>query len=370
MHLFGRLTSVGGLALLAVLLAGCGGPAEPGTPTGGPAPPAGTTPAAAPDFESVVRAVEDRVEVYDGIATGVIALVRVGEQTKVVTAGRAEVRAKRDMGPGLTFPIASITKPMTATLVMQLVDERRIGLGDDARSWIPELKGAGTPITIEQLLSHRSGLREPQDAEIRRVGLDTADLVRASASHPLDFEPGARGTYSNVGFGALGLLVERVLDQPLEQAMAERIFDPAGMESSSLGGSPDVQGYTDDEAVRNYYLDFLPPAGSVVATASDVDRFFGMLWAGRLVSQASVKEMRESRGAVQIGPFWNPDYGLGLIHSDVTCGTALGHSGRMDGFTTEAWTLEDGSRSAVVAINDLGVDEIGRAIVDTALCGG
>lgn len=367
-HPIPRRIVAAALATTCAGLAGCGGGGSDGD-----SPPQGSTPAPEPtpasSFESVVAAVRERVEVYDGIATGVIALVRVGDRTKVVTGGLADVADERPTAPGQTFPIASITKPMTATLVMQLVEEGRVALDDPARTWLPELRPVDATITVEQLLSHSSGLSETVEADVKRVGFDTAALLRRSASRPLDFPPGTRGTYSNIGYGALGLLVERVREQPLAAVLEERVFQPAAMASSSLGGRPEVQGYdTDGKPVENYYLQFIPAAGSVVSPAADVDAFFRALWAGELVAPGTVTDMRDPRGPVALSQFWRPDYGLGLIHWKVSCGTAVGHSGRIDGFTDEAWTLSGEERSAVVTVNDAAADDIARSIVETALC--
>ena len=180
------------LAMSVSGLVGCSDPAEPATPAADSTPTESTDTAPA-SFESVVTAVEDRVEVYDGIATGVIALVRVGEQTEVVTGGLADVKADQATEPGLTFPIASVTKPMTATLVMQLVEEGLLELDDPVQQWLPELRSIRAPVTVEHLLSHRSGLRENTNAEIRRVGSGTPELLEASAGLGPDSEPGAEG---------------------------------------------------------------------------------------------------------------------------------------------------------------------------------
>ena len=374
MHTRGVDTLPRGLGSLARALAvggpvGCSEPADPVPPAAESSPADVPTTAAPVSFGEVVAAVEDRVEVYDGIATGVITLVRVGSRTEVVTSGLADVEADKATEPGLTFPIASVTKPMTATLVMQLVEEGLLHLDDPVQEWLPELRAIGAPVTVENLLSHRSGLRENTNGEIRRVGFGTPELLKASAGHGLDSEPGAEGLYSNLGFAGLGLLVERVLDQPLAEVMEERIFAPAGMSSSSLFGRPGLQGYADTQPVENYYLRLHPGAGSVVADVRDVAAFFDTLWGGDLVRPRTVTDMRDSRGQVSIGPYWRPEYGLGLIHYDVSCGVALGHTGRIGGFTIEAWTLEGGERSTVVSVNDEGADDIARSIVEVALCG-
>ena len=357
-----------------VLAGGCSDPTSgpgPATPQSTPEPAAASSSAASSSAASIgaVRdSLVERLAVYDGIVTGAIALARVGDETAIVTHGRA-VRGREEMAADGTWPIASITKMMTATLVLQLVEEGRIALGDDVRNWLPELDGAG-PITVEQLLSHRSGLlRDPALGAIERVGFaNTAGILELAGERGPQYAAGSEGQYSNIGFAGLGVLAERVLDQPLGEALRERIFEPAGMSSSTLGGRPSIQGY-DPKPVTNYYLEYVPGAGSVVSTVADVDAFMRALWAGDLLDPELVADMRESRGLVQLNPFRRVDYGLGVMHDKVTCGAIVGHSGRIGGFTDEAWTLEDGSRSVVVTANDQEADSSVRSIVETALCG-
>jgi D-alanyl-D-alanine carboxypeptidase len=352
---------------LALVAAGCSG-----GPSSDPAPSPGSPGASSPGLDAVVAEVRDRVRIYDGIATGVIALVRVGDRTEVITRGSADVAAERRITPDETFPIASVTKPMVATLVMRLVEQGRIALDDDVRDLLPQLSSLDRPVTVEHLLSHRSGLTaDPRPADVRRWGTaDTTHLVTAGAGEGLRFRPGSDGRYSNLGFAALGLLVEKVEHKPLGRALSDHVFQPAGMVDSSLAGDPEVQGYSGPRPVRNYFLDYLPGAGSVVSNVRDVDAFFQHLWAGGLVPPGAVAEMRRSRGQVEVGLGFSPEYGLGLMHLSTPCGVAIGHSGRIGGFTIEAWTRESGERSTVVAINDQGADEIARSVAVTALCGG
>ena len=348
--------------VLGALLAGCTDGRRSDT---GPAAPSVEQPAGGEQsLADVVAATQERISVYDGIATGVIALVRMGEETEVVVAGRARRRSRIDMTPEMRFPIASITKPMTASLVMQLVEEGRIALDDPVKQWVPEL-GSLPPITIEQLLSHRSGLADVTEADIAAEGLSTPRLVARSAARGLEFAPGTRGSYSNVGYGVLGLVLERIHDRSFSALLESRIFDPAGMGSSSLFGRFDVHGYVDGkDAAGHYLLRLLPPAGSVVSTVHDVDEFFQALWSDRLVDSGHMADMATSRGGV----VQFDEYGLGVAVRMVSCGKALGHSGRLSGFSIDAYTLVDSDRSTVVVVNDHVSDIIG-SIVETALCG-
>jgi D-alanyl-D-alanine carboxypeptidase len=137
------------------------------------------------------------------------------------------------------------------------------------------------------------------------------------------------------------------------------------MGSSGLFGRWDVRGYNGREDVSDqFYLRWIPPAGSVVATAEDVDAFYRALWSGRLVEADTVIQMRTLRGNVG---GWS-DYGFGLAQERFSCGTAMGHAGRLQGISTEAWTLDEEDRSAVVLVNDH-LSDVVSLIVDAALCG-
>jgi D-alanyl-D-alanine carboxypeptidase len=350
--------------VLGALLTGCTDEprsAELGEPSAASAEPSGADERSLAD---VAAATEERISLFDGIATGVIALVRVGDQTEVITAGHAWRRGRVAMAPEMRFPIASITKAMTATLVMELVEEGRVALDDPAQRWVPEVRSL-PPITIAQLLSHRSGLPDSTGADIAKVGLDTRKLVARSVAHGLEFPPGSRGNYSNVGYGALQLVLERIHHRSFSALLERRIFDPAGMGSSSLFGRPDVHGYVDGkDAAGHYLLRLLPAAGSVVSTVQDVDAFFRGLWADRLVASRYVADMATPRGSL----LEFNDYGLGIVVRKVSCGKALGHSGRLTGFSIDAYTLEDSDRSTVIMVNDHLSVAI-ASIVETALCG-
>ncbi|WP_210441352.1 serine hydrolase domain-containing protein [Nocardioides xinjiangensis] len=323
------------------------------------------SPEQADGFDSAVAAVEERVEAYEEIATGVIALVRVGEQTRVVTAGDARLRPRVAIEADMRYPLASITKSMTATVILQLVEDGKLALDDPVDRWVPELDGAGHTITIEHLLAHQSGLAQATEGEMRQLGSDSGRLLRAVASRPLEFEPGTSGRYSNEGYVALGLVAERILNRSFRDVLQTRVFDPAGMGSSSLFGRWDVHGYDGRQDVsEQYYLRWIPPAGSVVATAADVDAFYRALWSGQLIDADMVTEMRTLRGGVG---GWS-DYGFGLARERFSCGPAMGHSGRLSGISTEAWTLDGEDRSTVVLVNDH-LSDVARIIVDAALCG-
>ena len=333
---------------------------------------ASPAPSAVSRIGEVERGLRDRVALLsEGTVTGVITLVRVGDETRVVTVGLADAAAKEPMRPGDTFPIASVTKPMVATAVLQQVESGKLTLDDTVEKWLPGLVAKGDRMTIRQLLSHRSGVHEPQwQDELPPLDkLTDRDIVKILGAKPLDFEPGTSAGYSNVGYILLGMILEKVTGASLGAVLDSSIFDRAGMDDSVLAPKQwDVHGYADGkEVTADTGLNLAQAAGSVVSTAEDVDGFFQDLWAGNLLSPDLVEQMSRPVGDI---PPYGGEYGLGIWTTTFSCGTALGHSGDLPGYAVKAWTLNGSARSVVVLVNEGGPDGHGIAdtTAETALC--
>jgi D-alanyl-D-alanine carboxypeptidase len=351
-----------GVALIAG--AGCGGEQ-------------GRDPSPAPSAEArigeVERVLRDRVALLsEGTTiTGVTTMVRVGDETRIVTVGLADAAAKEPMRPGDTFPIASLTKPMVATAILQEVESRKLTLDDTLEKWLPDTVANGDRITIRQLLSHRSGVHEPQSLdELPPLDkLTDRDIVKILGAKQADFEPGTSSGYSNFGYILLGMILEKVTGASVGEVLDSRIFDPAGMDDSVLAPKLwDVHGYdTGKDVTADTGLNVAQAAGSVVSTAEDVDDFFQNLWAGNLLSPDLVELM--SRPLGDLRPHGG-EYGLGVWTTTLSCGAAMGHHGDAPGYAVKAWTLRGSARSVVVLVNEGGPDghAIADAIAETALC--
>lgn len=140
------------------------------------------------------------------------------------------------MQSGDRFPIQSLTKPMVAALVMQLVADRRLAL-DTVKDLLPGLLPQGADISIRDLLSHRAGLHDSTDEDLPSLARTTQNtLIDIAADHPLEFAPGSSRRCFNVGYEVLGRMVEAATGESLAVALAESIFGPAGMTDSALLG--------------------------------------------------------------------------------------------------------------------------------------
>jgi D-alanyl-D-alanine carboxypeptidase len=235
----------------------------------------------------------------------------------------------------------------------------------------PGHRRKGRPDDDSQLLSHRSGVHEPQwlDELPPLDKLTDRDIVKILGAKQPDFEPGTISGYSNFGYILLGMILEKVTGASIGEVLDSSIFDPAGMDDSVLAPKLwDVHGYANGKDVTaDTGLNVAQAAGSVVSTVEDVDGFFQNLWAGNLLSPDLVEQMRRPLGDLR--PYGG-EYGLGVWTTTFSCGTAMGHSGDAPGYAVKAWTLSGSARSVVVLVNEGGPDghAIADATAETALC--
>jgi CubicO group peptidase (beta-lactamase class C family) len=156
-----------------------------------------------------------------------------------------DIESRKPMLKDSLFAIASMTKPITATAILILVEEGRLRLTDPVSQFIPQFKDlkvavtlsqtapANRPITIRDLLTHTSGIVAPP--QIPGASDETlAHFLPAFTGTPLEFQPGTRWAYSNtVGFDVLARIVEVASGQTFDRFLHERIFEPLGMKNTS-----------------------------------------------------------------------------------------------------------------------------------------
>jgi uncharacterized protein YbbC (DUF1343 family)/CubicO group peptidase (beta-lactamase class C family) len=170
------------------------------------------------------------------------AVVLAARKGKVVWkkayGARAVEPAREPMSVDTIFDLASLTKVVaTATSIMILVERGKIRLSDSVTTYIPELKGEGREkITIEQLLTHRSGYAPDFDLREQWAGYDEA--IKRLIKERLRTPAGTRFVYSDINFIALGEIVHRVSGVPLDQFAQKNIFTPLGMRDTGFNPSP------------------------------------------------------------------------------------------------------------------------------------
>jgi D-alanyl-D-alanine carboxypeptidase len=350
-------------ALLSLLVATAAGSCTGGDhdERSAPSAPAGTTGQPSATGSDALGEVIDHVEVlaphYDLSVPGGIVVVAEGEEIRSYAFGDARLHPRRPMRATDRFPIGSNSKTLLATAVLQLVDEGAVSLDDPVERWKPGLVPAGDRITVEDLLSHRSGLPDPLQRRGYDLGTDLTDpTLRELLDHPLTDPPGTRSRYSNANYVVLGKIVEAVTGHSLSRVLQERIFDPAGMTSAALATAVDrlhlrTRGYDPHgHDVTPHDLSGAWGAGSVVASAQDLARFYRALYAGGLLPTGARTDMVTPRGTLPDGP----GYGLGTMLFGLQCADAVGHGGELPGFESLALHDPDTGRTVVTAVNQSG----------------
>lgn len=228
------------------------------------------------------------------------------------------------------FGTASGAKGFTALTVVSLIEEGRLELATTARSILgSDLPLIGGDVTVEDLLSHRSGIGDYIDED---AGFDPTDYlmpvpvhelatteqyVKALEGHPAKFDAGDRFSYCNSGYVVLALIAERVSGTPFHDLVQERVCRPAGLRDTAFLRSDELsgrvaRGYLDKDGLRTNTL-HLPVRGSgdggIYTTVADVRSFWVGLFAGEIVSTTWVAEMLRPRSDV---PSEQMRYGLGF----------------------------------------------------------
>ena len=316
--------------------------------------------------------------VDDGYPAALAAVSDAKGESAGVAVGKGNLETGQAPPMDGEVRIGSNTKTFVAVVVMQMVQEGRVGLDEPIETYLPGLiRGEGidgSKITVRQLLQHTSGLPEHTDyyfssnaAALENIQhyIPARDLLDVALSKPAAFEPGTQWSYSNTNYIVLGMLIERVSQRPVGEQIDQRIikklglshtYFPAPGDRSIKGTHP--QGYhlsVDGELEDITEMDpaWAWAAGAMVSTPSELNTFFQAVLDGRLLTQTSIDEMKN--GAVDASSHLGPGtvYGLGLIGTSLSCGgTSWGHGGTIHGYQTDNAVGPDGT-AAIFAVTAL-----------------
>jgi CubicO group peptidase (beta-lactamase class C family) len=289
------------IALTASLIAHALAVAQPADPTRDwpkPVPRPGLSDA------QIGAAIADHArQLYDaGHFSGVVLVAKGGKVVVARAYGLADVASRTPNTLDTRLNIGSLNKLFTKLAIAQLAEAGKLSLDDTLRAHLPDLTvPSADRITIRQLVEHRSGMGDVfgarYDAAPPAKLRELADFVPLFANEPLAFEPGSSERYSNAGYIALGLIIERITGEKYRDYLARHIFAPARMASTVLpaldDGVPRATGYTRhgkdrelDQPIAN--TDRLPgrpsSAGGAYSTAGDLLGFWQAVLADKLAA--------------------------------------------------------------------------------------
>jgi serine beta-lactamase-like protein LACTB len=266
--------------------------------------------------------------------------------------GIADVEHDTPVRADTVFRIASITKPITATAVMQLVERGRVSLDHPIQKHVPAFPSKGEQtITVRHLLTHTSGIRHYRGDEFNhRDSYDSVDAALAIfKDDPLLFAPGSKYSYSTYAYNLLAGVVERASGVTFEQYLLERIWKPAGMTATRLEHPEEivkgrarqyVRGEGSSRRLMNAPFADLSikwAGGGIISTAADLVRFHIALDAGKLLKPETLEQMYTP---MKLADGSATEYGLGWsvlakpLVANGPSSTWIAHSGGATGGTT------------------------------------
>jgi D-alanyl-D-alanine carboxypeptidase len=351
-------------------------------------PPAAAGPSATPDASPVdplagvpSRRLQKAVDAWrqkTGVPGVSVAIAWDDGHAWAGVAGRSEVAKRKPMTTGTAFAFASVSKTMTAAVVMQLIDEGKVKLDQPAATLLPEY-GLDKRITVRMLLDHRSSLPDFfANAKIDRA-LQKDRNARWTAEQTWKYVPKWRPTpgtvydCSNTNYLLLGELVENVTGNSLATEVRRRILDPLQLNTAWYQGveeprAPMTRGYrvsgagayavAKPVAKGSNVMPFRSVvtasggAGSIAGTATDAARWMQAFGSGEILGRKMHREMiADSRYTKAMRAIVT--YGLGVQLITIEGHRTLGHSGRYLGFQNTVRYLRGPGGGASVSDRDL-----------------
>ena len=292
----------------------------------------------------------------------VVAVCVPGKDPYVLTEGVSDVAAGTPMTSDLVWPLRSVTKSFTVTLLLQLVDEGKMSLDDTIGTWVPGVPN-GDQITLRELANMTSGVPEyTTQAWIDDFLADenrnftTSELISYALAEPAQFPPGSLAVYVNTSTLLIGQAVSAVAGADFPAVLEQRILTPLGLTNTEYPltandwSGPHPTGYQPNadgqlEAQVNNFTVF-GPAGQMTSTVPDLCRWGSALGQGELLTPAT-QQARIQGQPLAKGPDYDI-YALGIGQVDGW----WGHTGEGFGHTLLVMNNPETNVTAVVLMNE------------------
>jgi CubicO group peptidase (beta-lactamase class C family) len=295
--------------------------------------------------KEIIKQVEKTIaENYKTYAPGcAILIAKKGEVILEKGYGTANVELNVPMNAEMAFRIGSITKQFTAIAILQLVEKGKISLQDSMQKFITNFGFKGKTITIENLLTHTSGIKGYEQIEVKlpnvmRIDFSPKTVIDSLSKMALEFEPNSRYNYSNSNYFLLGYIIEQVSGKSYQQYLKESIFIPAALQSTYYETPTEIipnraNGYSLSNS-SYWNTDFISmalvySAGALRSTVNDLYKWHKALYEEKLLQKETFLKA--------IKPYILADgksieYGYGFFNKTENGINSIGHGGAIDGF--------------------------------------
>ncbi|HOD09674.1 MAG TPA: serine hydrolase domain-containing protein [Flavobacterium sp.] len=285
---------------------------------------------------------------------GELSIIEKGKIVFSKAYGFADVESGKKLDVNTKLKIGSITKTFTATMIMQLVDEKKLTLDTKLSKFYPKIPNADK-ITIHHLLHHRTGIPDflnddPTVGEFIYAENKKEDLVKRIENYTSAFEPNSQHKYSNSNYNLLGYIIEDITKKSFAENLNTRIVKKIGLKNTSFPTKIDItknEGYSFAydgktwEKIPEWSSNLAFSAGAMSSTTNDLNIFLETLLEGKLTSKSSLEQMKSMEDY----------YGKGLIIAPFEERKFYGHTGGIENFRAAAGYNPDDKTGFAIIVN-------------------
>ncbi len=287
---------------------------------------------------------------------GSVLIMQNGQQLLDKGYGVKNFDNKMPADANTVYQIGSVTKQFTSTIILKLAEQNKLALNDKLSKYFP-LFPNGNKITIEHLLTHTSGIwNYTRDQKLMSTDVDRPhtpeEMMNLFKDKPLDFEPGAKYSYSNSGYMMLGYIIEKVTGKKYERMVSDQIFVPLKMthsgfdftHSTSADKATGYQSLALNSASKAVIVDSTVSfsAGALFATTGDLYKWNQSLSSNKILKKESLANAFTPR---------NDKYGLGWIIDTFAGRKIITHDGGIHGFLSSNSIFPDDKISIILLSN-------------------
>ena len=302
-----------------------------------------------------------RAEMKKQRITGVsVAVVQDGKVVKTQGYGIANVELNVPAKPETVYKIGSVSKQFIATGAMLLIEDGKLALTDHISKYLEGTPDTWKEITIRHVLTHTSGLvREAPGFNPLKVQAD-ADLIRTAFTVPLNFAPGAKWEYCNLGYFILAEIITRVSGKPWGEFLEERVFKPAEMNATRTTTVSDIvpnraTGYFFKANLLQNAPEYLAlrPSGAFLSTVLDLAKWDALLYTDRILKRSTREEMWKPAAdtGAKTDEGTSVQYGFGWFIGSSRGHRLVYHGGSLPGFRAHLLRYVDDKLTIVVLTN-------------------
>jgi CubicO group peptidase (beta-lactamase class C family) len=294
--------------------------------------------------------------------------------------GSADLELNVALKPDMIFQVASITKQFTAIAILKLMEEGKILLKDSVQKYIPDFPSKGYTVSIENLLTHTSGIKDYMQIDYQSPYMERWDftpkqLIDSFKYYPLGFAPGTKYSYSNSGYYLLGYIIEKISGKKYQRYVQDHILEPLQLSNSYF----DTNGIIIPNRVKGSRkegslfknADYWSPsiaysAGGLLSNTNDLYKWFKALLAGKIIKKETLEKAFTSY-KLNDGSKVSYGYGWNVLSQGGT--PSIEHGGHMSGFTTNQlyYPEEDVFIALLFNCQDAPRDMISKMVSEIAL---